>query len=272
MESALQLIPRSKIAAEPQIRTRNGFDAESITGLAESIKTNGLLQPIVVRQFDADTFIVVAGHRRLAALDKLRTDTVPCLLTAINGPQDATAPQLIENLQRVDLCLADLVAGVRALAEQSNAEELPKLLGKSKSWVSKHLSVTGPAFSPKALELIQSGKVTDLEIAHAYNQIAKAKGHDDAKGLVLMKFDTAIDFETITRQGAIALLDEFKRRCKPVQNEISYDAPEGDEAEADATTNSEDTTTAYTIKLTGAQAQAFIDKGGIDWLLAELGA
>ena len=268
-KTTLAYIPLDLLVTETQVRTQNGFEQESINDLALSIKSQGLLQPLLVRPSSrsANKFTIVAGHRRLAALTLLKQDTAPCLVTAYVDGVESLPAQLVENLQREALTLADLVKSVREVAQAlETPEKIAKALGKSKTWVSKHLSVTGPTFSTKALELIQSGKVTDLEIAHAYNQIAKAKGHDDAKGLVLMKFDTAIDFETITRQGAIALLDEFKRRCKPVQNEISYGEP------GEGKTTYAATEAKYIIELTEAQAKAFEDKGGVTWLLAELGA
>ena len=82
---------------------REHYDDEAIEALAKSIEIEGLIQPIIVNQAGT-RFIIIAGHRRYKAYEKLKKTTIPCIVQIQNRDyQDYTKLSLIENLQREDL-------------------------------------------------------------------------------------------------------------------------------------------------------------------------
>lgn len=147
----------------PQIRTRNGFDEESLRELAETIKRYGVLQPVVVRADDADPgrFQLIAGERRVLAASLAGLEVIPATVKAFTAEQAQTA-QAIENLQRTDLTLFDRAAGVQAIVNRLGAGGAAGALGKSKAWVSKHLAA---AKLPEDVRLAATeGGVEDTEV------------------------------------------------------------------------------------------------------------
>lgn len=268
--STLQFIALDQIKTEAQFRTRNGFDDNSFDELCTSIGVNGLLQPITVRK-DEDSFVVVTGHRRFAAVQRLKWQDVQCLVTECSVPYILSRNQLIENLQRVDLDLLDTANAVRALAERagmqgSGLSQLATDIGKSKTWVSRHLSLTDEKFSVRARELLCDGTITDLEVAHAFHQIEKAKGPHRAEALRL--FELEVSYGRMTRKLALDFLAMAKEKPETVKVD---DLGEGDgEGGADDQDDVEVTTTpmkAPAIKLTPEQYALFEEKGGMRWLL-----
>ena len=77
------------------------FDEERIEELAQTIRTHGIIQPIVVRERD-DKFEIIAGERRWRAVTKLGWETIPAIVKEFNDAQTASVA-LIENLQREGL-------------------------------------------------------------------------------------------------------------------------------------------------------------------------
>ncbi len=120
-------------AAQP----RNMFHNESLDELAESIKTHGLLQPILVRQIDGrDAYEIIAGERRWRASQRAQLHDVPVIIKVLDDLQ-ALEIALIENLQREDLNPVDEAMGYQKLMTEHNytQEQLGNALGKSRSHI-----------------------------------------------------------------------------------------------------------------------------------------
>ena len=83
-----------------QTITDNGDDTD-VSTLSQSIQSQGLLNPILVRPLPNDRYEVYAGHRRLLATRQLKWESIPCLVSDINDG-DAKVRSLIENYQRLD--------------------------------------------------------------------------------------------------------------------------------------------------------------------------
>lgn len=268
-----QYIDVDQIKTEAQFRTRNGFDS-SLGDLQTSIALNGLMQPITVRLDDDNGYVVVAGHRRFAAVQLLKWQHVPCIVSTSKAEYRIQRAQLTENLQRVDLDLLDTARAVRALADKAGTQgsglsQLAADLGKSKTWVSRHLSLTDPKFSAKAQAHVQAGNITDLEVAHALHQIEKTKGPNKAAAAEL--FDAEIANGRMTRKLAIDLLAMAKTApdSKPAPD---ADTSTDGKADPDETTeNDDDTPQSKPIRLSPEAYAAYLEKGGIDWLMRELG-
>jgi len=125
------------IANENQPRTH--FEDEKIQELSESIKRNGLLQPIVVRPY-GDVYQIVVGERRFRACKLAELDEVPCIIQEYDEKQTATAA-LVENIQRENLSAIEEALAYQSLLDSQNLtqEELAKRLGKSQSTIANKL-------------------------------------------------------------------------------------------------------------------------------------
>ncbi len=132
-------IDMSAIRPNPfQPRTR--FQQEEIDGLAASINTQGLLQPIVVRK-KVNGYEIISGERRYRALKQLGWDTAPCILKAQVSDREMLELALVENIQREDLNDVEIAhAYQRLLLECSlSHEQLSARVGKSRSAITNTL-------------------------------------------------------------------------------------------------------------------------------------
>jgi len=113
---------------------RVDFNDEEIAGLAASIKTQGLLQPVVVRS-KLDGFEIVSGERRFRAMRSLKWDTIPCIVKKKISDREMLEMALVENIQRENLNdIETALAYQKLLLECSlSHDELARRVGKSRS-------------------------------------------------------------------------------------------------------------------------------------------
>lgn len=118
---------------------RTIFDEERIDELCQTIKTHGVIQPIVVRMRN-DKYEIIAGERRYRAVKKLGMDTVPAIVREFNDSQTASIA-LIENLQREGLTAIEEANAYQQLIDlhQLTQESLAQRLGKSQSTIANKL-------------------------------------------------------------------------------------------------------------------------------------
>lgn len=138
-ENRILSIPQSDILPNPN-QPRKRFDYDELEGLAQSIRTNGILQPLLVRSLDGGKYELIAGERRLRASRLIGLTTVPCIVTEISET-DSAVFAVLENLQRQNLdyfeeaeALATLVTDYRM-----SQDELCKRLGRAQSTLSNKL-------------------------------------------------------------------------------------------------------------------------------------
>lgn len=118
---------------------RTIFDDERIDELCQTIKTHGVIQPIVVRA-RGDKFELIAGERRWRAVTKLGWETIPGIVREFNDAQAASI-SLIENLQREGLTSIEEAIAYQKLIEihQLTQESLAQRLGKSQSTIANKI-------------------------------------------------------------------------------------------------------------------------------------
>lgn len=111
---------------------RKTFHNETIASLAESIKANGMLQPITVRKV-GQRYEIVAGERRFRACRLLKMQTIPAIVKELS-PRQVCELSLIENLQREDLNPIEEAAAIQALMEefQLTQQEVSQRIGASR--------------------------------------------------------------------------------------------------------------------------------------------
>ncbi len=133
-EIALDLLHANP--AQPRV----DFDEESLVGLTESIKTNGVIQPLVVRPM-GERYQVVAGERRLRAARRAGLEAVPVVVRHDLGEEDVLFIGLIENLQREDLNPVEEARSLEKLIEMTGFthEQLSGRIGKSRVHVTNML-------------------------------------------------------------------------------------------------------------------------------------
>ncbi|MGI6097544.1 MAG: nucleoid occlusion protein [Dethiobacteria bacterium] len=119
---------------------RKEFELIKIDELAQSIKTYGLLQPIILRELSKQEYQIVAGERRFLACKRLGWQTIPAFVRSVNDSAMA-AIALIENLQREDLNFIEEAEGYARLIKEFNLtqEVLAQRLGKSQSTIANKL-------------------------------------------------------------------------------------------------------------------------------------
>jgi ParB family transcriptional regulator, chromosome partitioning protein len=131
-------LPLQEIVPSPY-QPRTIFDEDRIDELLQTIKTHGVIQPIVVRQRNGK-FEIIAGERRFRAVKKLGNETIPAIIREFNDAQAASIA-LIENLQREGLTAIEEAAAYQQLMElhELTQESLAQRLGKSQSTIANKI-------------------------------------------------------------------------------------------------------------------------------------
>jgi len=131
-------IPVGEIVSSPY-QPRTIFDDEKIDELCQTIKTHGVIQPIVVRIRNSK-YEIIAGERRWRAVTKLGMETIPAIIREFNDSQAASIA-LIENLQREGLTAIEEAVAYQKLIDlhQLTQESLAQRLGKSQSTIANKI-------------------------------------------------------------------------------------------------------------------------------------
>ena len=139
---------------------RRIFDEEALDELANSIKTYGVLQPIIVNKKD-DYYEIVAGERRWRAAKKAGLEEMPCIIKDDITERSNKEIALIENLQRVDLNPIDKAKGLKELIDDygMTQKELAESIGLSRSNIANSVRILN--LDPRVIELAQEGKLTE---------------------------------------------------------------------------------------------------------------
>ena len=142
---------------------RRDFDQEALQELADSIKAQGVMQPIVVRQTGNQRYEIVAGERRWRACQLAGLADIPALIRDISD-EAAIAMALIENIQRENLNPIEEAMALRRLQSEFSLsqQEVATAVGKSRSVVANLLRLL--SLEPEVLEHLQSGA---LDTGHA---------------------------------------------------------------------------------------------------------
>lgn len=141
-ESGKILISINKIKSDEE-QPRKLFDSEKIAELAESIKVHGIIQPLILRKYLDDQYIIVAGERRWRAAKMAGLKEIPAIIMELSG-RDILEVSLIENIQRQDLNpIEEALAYRKLLSEFSiTQEELSKRIGKSRVTIANTMRLT----------------------------------------------------------------------------------------------------------------------------------
>jgi ParB family transcriptional regulator, chromosome partitioning protein len=182
-KSELRKIP-IEFLQRGQYQPRNDMNQETLEELANSIRSQGIIQPIVVRPVSDECFEIIAGERRWRAAQLAGLTEIPALVRDIPD-EAAIAMSLIENIQRENLNpLEEANALQRLIAEfQMTHEQVAESVGKSRTTVTNFLRLLNLNHDVKIL--LEHG---DLEMGHARALLAlKDEKQNEAAQLVVAK-------------------------------------------------------------------------------------
>jgi ParB family transcriptional regulator, chromosome partitioning protein len=139
--SVIKEIGVDQISPNPR-QPRKQIDPESLNELADSIRQHGILQPLIV-SYESSTpgkYILVAGHRRLAAAQHLGLASVPAIVREV-GEQQRLELALVENIQRADLSPLDQAEAFQQLVDDFGLphEDIARQVGKSRAAITNTL-------------------------------------------------------------------------------------------------------------------------------------
>lgn len=161
-QSAVILIPVEQIIPNPN-QPRKTFKDESLTELAESIRTFGVIQPIQVRKVDNELYELISGERRLRASKLAGMQEIPAMEVTISD-KDSAVIAIIENVQREDLSFFEEAESYRQLIKyyDMTQEQVAALIGKSQSFVANKIRLL-----KLDDQVIQAVKTNQLSERHA---------------------------------------------------------------------------------------------------------
>jgi ParB family chromosome partitioning protein len=142
-----------------QFQPRNYFDDKKIEELAQSIKKNGLIQPIAVRKGKNGEYEIIAGERRWMAAQKAGLHEVPVIVLKLNDSQSLELA-IIENIQREELNSIEEAKGYDRLIKEFNYnhEKLSEFMGKSRSHIVNTLRLLN--LPKEVIKFVDEGKLT----------------------------------------------------------------------------------------------------------------
>ena len=139
---------------------RQEFDPKKLEELTASIKENGIIQPLTVRELQEGNFELIAGERRLRAAKNAGLETVPVYILSVDADVEMMEYALVENIQRVDLKPIEKAEGYAILSGKYDLsqDEIAKRVGKSRPAIANALRLL--KLPPEIKSSLNSGKIS----------------------------------------------------------------------------------------------------------------
>lgn len=143
-----------------RLQPRTEFDDSQLEELAASIRTQGLIQPLIVSPTGKGTYTIVAGERRWRAAQRAGLTVVPVVVRQVRDDRELLELALVENLQRSDLNPMEEAEAYRTLQEnfQLSQEEIATRVGKARPAVANTLRLL--KLPPEIQDFLRSGRLT----------------------------------------------------------------------------------------------------------------
>ncbi|WBA17915.1 MULTISPECIES: ParB/RepB/Spo0J family partition protein [Salinivibrio] len=210
--SELQQLPVT--ALDPgQYQPRQDMAEEALEELTESIRSQGIIQPLVVRQVAAGRYEIIAGERRWRAAKQAGLNNVPCLVREMSD-KVASAVALIENIQRENLNAMEEAQALARLVDEFELthQQLAESLGKSRTTISNLLRLNGLESGVRQLLLNKQ-----LEMGHA-------------RALLALEGDAQIDaaLTAVNKKMTVRQIEKLVKKMlsPPVETEKPKSSPE----------------------------------------------
>ncbi len=200
-----------------RFQPRTVFDEGKIDELAQTIQIHGIIQPIVVRQFEVNRYEIIAGERRWRAMKRLGWDEVPAIIKNLSDTETASVA-LIENLQREELSPIEEALAYGKLLELHNLtqEALAQRLGKGQSTVANKLRLL------KLPQPIQQA-LLNKEITERHARSLIPLKNPEKQVMLLEEIVTKNLNVKQTEDRVVRLLEEKNQKPKPKRKAFSKD-------------------------------------------------
>jgi ParB family transcriptional regulator, chromosome partitioning protein len=161
-EERLERLPLAQLS-RGKYQPRRDIQPEALEELADSIRAQGVMQPIVVRPIAEDRYEIVAGERRWRAAQLAELDTIPAVIREVSD-EVALALALIENIQRENLNPVEEAMALKRLLEEFSLtqQQAADAVGRSRAQVANLLRLL--SLDPEVQTLLERG---DLDMGHA---------------------------------------------------------------------------------------------------------
>lgn len=246
LEQIIQ-IPTEKLLPNPY-QPRKQFKSEDMLSLADSIKENGILQPLLCRQINqSDYYELIAGERRLRAAILANLQTVPCVIVECEY-EDSAVFSIIENIQRSDLDFFEEALAISHLINTfgMTQQQIGKRLGKSQSALSNKLRLL--RLPADVRYFIEREQLTERH-ARALLKIDNEKDMWAALRVITQKhlnveqaeayIDALTGKEMKTRKNVIKIFKDIRIFVNTVNKAIEAMKQSGIDAESDKTETDE---------------------------------
>ena len=162
VEERLERLPLGQLS-RGKYQPRRDIQPEALEELADSIRAQGVMQPIVVRPVGESRYEIIAGERRWRAAQLAELDTIPAVIREVSD-EVALALALIENIQRENLNPVEEALALKRLIDEfeSTHQQVADAVGKSRAQVTNLLRLL--ALDPEVQTLLERG---DLDMGHA---------------------------------------------------------------------------------------------------------
>ena len=202
---------------------RHNFDEEKLAELASSIKTNGVIQPLIVRE-STNGYELVAGERRWRASRMAGLKTVPCIIRNFDDRQNAIVA-IIENMQREDLNPIEEALGLKSMTEKYGftQEQVSASLGRSRTYITNSIRLL--KLPEEIQQYVSSGQMSAAHGRTIINIPDKAKQKEIADKIIRNDLSVRAT-ERLAEKVKDELRPERKKRKKKVSEEDKARAAE----------------------------------------------
>jgi ParB family chromosome partitioning protein len=216
--TSIQEIPVGELDPNPD-QPRRTFSPESISQLADSIREQGVLQPLLVAPASGGRYMIIAGERRYRAGREAGLETLPCIVKDIDVIRQREIA-LIENLQREDLNPIEAAKGIRALMDQCGytQEKVSARLGKSRPAVANMLRLL--QLPDEVTEMVKDGLLT---AGHA-RVLAGVTGKEEQLRLARRAVDEGLNVRQM--EQLVKASGTKKPKKKPAQKRLPAELDE----------------------------------------------
>ena len=195
-----KMIPVEFIKPGPW-QPRKIFDKDELESLSNSIKNQGIIQPVILKPNDAikNQYFIIAGERRWRACQLAKIHEIPAIIRDDINDKKIAELSLVENIQRSELNPIEEAEGYQSLLSNYNytQEDISKAVGKSRSYIGNIIRLL--SLSDKAKELLLQKKLT-------IGQVRPLIGHKDADiylDIILKNRLNSRDIEKLIKNGKI---------------------------------------------------------------------
>lgn len=208
---AIAHIDVSLIEANP-FQPRTEFEAESLNELAESIKQQGIIQPITVRKMGYDKYQLISGERRLRASRIIGLETIPAYIRVADDEQ-MLEMALIENIHRDDLNALEIALSYQRLIEelQISINDLAEKVGQNRSTIANYIRLL--KLPTEVQVAIRDGQIS---MGHA-RAIINVQDIEDQ--LIILK-------ETIEKELSVRDVEKWVRELQHAVNQPDTEKPQ----------------------------------------------